>query len=151
MSTSCKWCEKLLTPYLDSRLDADERAEVESHLASCESCRSMHALLSGAAAVLAAEGPAEPSPDLAARAARAALDAAEREAAKPTFVERWIRVAWPAAAAASVATVLLLVFGLGKSELNGQATTAGDPVALIAQSENGSSDMMLSVLALEEE
>ncbi len=151
MSTSCKRCERLLTPYLDSRLDADERAEVESHLASCESCKSTHALLSGAAAVLAAEGPAEPPADLAARAARAALDAAEKGAAKPTFVERWIRVAWPAAAAASVATVLLLVFGLGTSDINGQATATGDPVALIAQTESGSSEMMLSVLALEEE
>ena len=151
MSTSCKRCERLLTPYLDSRLEADERAEVESHLACCEACKSTHALLSGAASVLAAKGPAEPSPGLAARAARAALDAADKEEARPTFVERWIRVAWPTAAAASVATVLLLVFGLGRTDISGQTTATGDPVALIAQSENASSELMLSVLALEEE
>jgi len=151
MSTSCKRCEELLTPYLDSRLDPAGRAEVDQHLADCDACRTTLALLSGARAVLAAEGPAEAPVGLAARAARAAFAAAEAEETRPTFVERWIRVAWPAAAAASVATLLLLVFSLGGKNLDTQQSGISDPVAMIDQSDSDSGEMMRSVLALEEE
>jgi len=151
MSASCKKYEKLLSLYLDARLDTSGRAEVDRHLATCEACRATIALLSGAAAALAAEGPAEPPPGLAARAARGALAAGSREA-RPSFIERWIRVAWPTAAAASVATALLLFFGLSAGNGNGQAGTSGDPVALIAQqSEPETDELVRSVLAMEEE
>lgn len=59
--------EEVIIPYLDGRLSAAERAQVEAHLAGCAACRAQVDELRALLGVLAEWAAAEPSPAFDAR------------------------------------------------------------------------------------
>src|SRR5271167_1698842 len=61
MSWTCINTEELLSDFLDGRLTAGDRAQVESHLAGCPSCSTLAAQLTSLAAQLRSLEP-EPEP-----------------------------------------------------------------------------------------
>jgi hypothetical protein len=83
---NCLRAEELLSDHLDGTLHEVLRGELDTHLASCVSCRPlldalgevMHVLQAARARLAGPE--MEPAPDLAARAASAALSAGRRPA-----------------------------------------------------------------------
>jgi anti-sigma factor RsiW len=148
---SCRKTKKTLSGYLDDRLTSEARADFEAHVADCDECRETLRLLQAAKTALAADGPAEPPPDLAARATRAAFAAADTRKARPSFIDRWTRVAWPAAAAATVTAVALLLFAGGKGNGIPSEEAIHDPVAAVEQIVSPPDEVVVSVLAVEEE
>jgi anti-sigma factor RsiW len=64
---TCERIEELLSAYLEGGLAAAERAEVESHLASCPACAELAGLMKETMAAAAAFPEVEPSPALYAR------------------------------------------------------------------------------------
>jgi anti-sigma factor RsiW len=104
----CGRVERLLTPYLDDRLDASSRRSVEEHLAACPGCRATLEAWRSASRALRAAGAAEPPAWLAERAARAAFSRTARP--ERSWLDRLLGSAWPmAAASAAAAAALLLV------------------------------------------
>jgi hypothetical protein len=61
---TCERIEELLSAYLEGGLAAAERAEVESHLASCPACAELDGLMRETMAAAAAFPEVEPSPGL---------------------------------------------------------------------------------------
>lgn len=61
---TCERFEELLSAYLEGELSAPERAEVESHLASCRECAALTGLMRETMAAAAAFPEIEPSPAL---------------------------------------------------------------------------------------
>lgn len=61
---TCERFEELLSAYLEGDLAAPERAEVESHLASCRECAELAGLMRETMAAAAAFPEVEPSPAL---------------------------------------------------------------------------------------
>lgn len=61
---TCERFEELLSAYLEGGLAAAERAEVESHLASCPACADLAGLMKEMMAAAAAFPEVEPSPAL---------------------------------------------------------------------------------------
>lgn len=110
----CSAIEKRLSAYLDDRLPAAERAEIDSHLGSCDGCRATLGLLRGASAMLSRLGPAQPRPGLSERLARVAIAAERRPALAQGFLARLLPMAWPWATAAAAAAALLLVISGGQ-------------------------------------
>jgi anti-sigma factor RsiW len=110
----CSAIEKKLSVYLDNRLPAAERAQIDAHLGSCEGCRGTLGLLRGAGALLSRLGPAQPRPGLADRLARVAIAAEKRPAVAQGFLARLLPMAWPWATATAAAAALLLVLSSGQ-------------------------------------
>ncbi len=61
---TCERFEELLSAYLEGELSAPERAEVESHLASCRECAELAGLMRETMAAATAFPEVEPSPAL---------------------------------------------------------------------------------------
>jgi anti-sigma factor RsiW len=139
----------MLSSYLDDRLDGASRATVDEHLASCADCARELSVLRRVSSALAGDDGVPPT-GLAARVARGALaaaDAADAADIEPSFLDRWIRIAWPTAAAGALAAIaLLLTIGTGTAE----AVVAGDPIVEVAAGPDLSGEVV-DVLALEEE
>jgi anti-sigma factor RsiW len=108
---TCKNVEKRLSAYLDQRLPAAERSEIDGHLGGCDGCRQSLGLLRGASRLMARMGPAEPRPGLSERLARVAIAAEKRPA--QSWLASLLPMAWPWATAAAAAAALLLVLGGG--------------------------------------
>lgn len=125
----CGKIERLLTPYLDGRLDEVARQAVEAHLETCDGCRETHALLGLASQSLAAQGPAEPPEGLAERAARAAF-AAESQAPASAWEGLLGALRWPAAATAAAS--ILLAIGLVATSPQRPAPSAGSRDDVVA-------------------
>lgn len=83
-------------------------------------------VIDAARRLLASTGPAEPPPDLARRAADAALASAAAQPV-PSFFERLIPVAWPTAALAAAAAIILSIL-TARASRPAPATTVDDPV-----------------------
>lgn len=129
----CKTATRRLTPYLDDRLGDRDRLELGAHLSGCASCRETQALLVAARTALATQGPAEPTPGLAARAANEALAAAPRPARAQEPAGEWLRLlGWPALATASAAATLALVL-FAQSPGPGAPPEPRDAAATFAQ------------------
>jgi anti-sigma-K factor RskA len=137
----------LTAAYALDALDADERSAYEAHLASCERC---HEELRGFREVAgslarAAGGPAPP-PSLRARI----LDQAGRE--RPNVVPLRRRLAVPAmSAAAAVAAVVAVAFGLWAASLNrdldraeGELAVLSDPNARTFDTGNGEASLVVT-------
>lgn len=109
-----------LGAYLLGALEPDERAEVESHLASCPDCRAELAELAGLPGLLARLGPEEAQP-VPAEPGSPALDGALAAIARRRRRgrRRWI--------AGAVAAVLLIGGGAGA------AVWLGQPPAVVAE------------------
>jgi anti-sigma factor RsiW len=151
----CGRVERLLTPYLDGRLEPDARSQVDEHLAACSACRGALAVLRASSTALGAVGPAEPPPGLAARVTRAALARARRGAPALSWLERLFPAVWPAAATATVAALALLVtLGVRAPAAPGpdDLLEMSDPVAeVVSQGSEGLEPAGLVAAVLEEE
>jgi len=111
--------------------DSPDRDVVE-HVAACAECRRFYHLLKGADSALRALGPSALPPDLAARAAEAALRASATRGGRDSFVERLLPVAWPAAAVAVAVAVLLLLRAPAPTRVEQtQTATLEDPVTAV--------------------
>jgi len=144
---NCRECQKQLSDYVDDRLDASQRQAVDGHLGECAECKTSFGLLERARRVLASEGPAEVPGGLAERAALAAF-AAERAQPARSFFDRWIPVAWPAAAVSAAAAVLLLLTTTPRTTRSSAASvTNGDPVRVVL--DDGDNDLAGEVLGVE--
>jgi hypothetical protein len=98
----CEQVEERLSDHLEGGLDAGLRADVESHLASCEACGRLLEALHEVVAALRSIAVLDPPQDLAARAAAAALlRAPRRHVATPPL--RLTPPTWLLATAAGVA------------------------------------------------
>lgn len=115
----CKTARKLLDPYLTQALAAAQRAELESHLRSCRSCREQVARLRQLAEVLAADARIPPVPaDFRERVVSRAYDRLlERKTrVRPLRgIQDWwaampvpVRVGWAASLAAGLLTGVFL-------------------------------------------
>lgn len=99
---NCQQANELLIEYLDGRLDADRRAQVESHLATCVACRERVAEFRALSALLEEWQPEGPSPAFDTRLA-------ERiESSTASWRPAWLQPAYLAV----VAAVVLIVVGL---------------------------------------
>ena len=99
---SCRDFEERLTPYVDGDISQDTRRAADSHLAACPSCRdhvqaerTARDVAAGAARHAARCGARRPSPPL--------RGAADRGAARPSRLRRWVPL--------SLAATLLLAVG----------------------------------------
>ncbi|MDD4952971.1 MAG: zf-HC2 domain-containing protein [Desulfovibrionaceae bacterium] len=109
----CRTARRRLNPFLDDRLGDRERLALMAHLSACERCRATRDLYQVTRAALAAQGPAEPPPGLAIRAANLALAAAREPERRPEPASYWLHLLrWPALATASAAACLALVLFL---------------------------------------
>lgn len=131
----CRAARRRLTPYLDERLGERERQGLEVHLLACERCRATLALNQTTRAVLGAQGPAEPPPGLAARAANLALAAARGRARTLEPAADWMRLLrWPAlATAAAAAALALALFVESPGPDGGSSPEPRDAAATLAQ------------------
>lgn len=144
---NCRRCKSLLSDYLDDRLDEARRTDFEVHVADCGACAGELRMMQRMSAALGAEPAAAPPAGLAERLTRGALGA-PTAAEAPSFLDRWIPVAWPAAAASAVAATLLLLV-LGRTG-GVPSLVEEDPVAAVA-SDAADEDDALVILAMEEE
>ena len=147
---TCRQSRRLLSRHLEGQLDPAAVERVRAHLDGCDICRATHALLAQPARALAASNAgnqtATPPPDLAERALRAAF-AAEEPTHAPSFLDRWIPIAWPTAVAATVVTAVLLALAL-RAPQPAATPTSSDPVIQLAPAD-GTDDSLASLLALE--
>jgi anti-sigma-K factor RskA len=115
-----------LAAYLLGRLGPAEVADVEEHMAACESCRAAAAELEGTAGLLArAAAPAAPPADLEARTL-AAVRAAAGAAPEPQPRRRRV-FAWPRLALAGGLAALVAAAVLAGSQLGGDGGLPGMP------------------------
>jgi hypothetical protein len=98
----CRRFQELLSDHADGSLSPVLRAELEAHLAGCEHCRALRAALQEVVTALRSHPLLEPSPWLAERSARAAL-----QAAKPPRPWPGAEIAWPRALRIAAALALL--------------------------------------------
>lgn len=145
---NCGRCKSLLSGYCDDRLEAERRTELDAHVAECTACADDLRLLAKLSAALRAEPAASAPAGLADRLTRGALGA-PTAGELPSFLDRWMPVAWPAAAASAVAATSLL-FILGSTG-GVPALVDEDPVAIIAADGADDEDDTLDILSLEEE
>lgn len=110
-----------LQDFLDERLDAARRAEVQTHLEGCPECRGELAALRWVRDVALKQLPVEDVPPALAPRVAAALDAADKQPDK----RRWGRRAAAGALLAAAAVVLLLLVSP-----SGTQDTLPDAVAL---------------------
>jgi anti-sigma factor RsiW len=96
---------ELLADLLDGSLDASDRAQLDSHLATCETCRTDLAAAAAGRDAIRSLPPAAPPSDLHDRI----VAAAGRRSSAPT----WYRWAGVAAAAAVIAVVALALPDIG--------------------------------------
>ncbi len=148
-----------MSAHIDGRLAADAGETLDAHIAQCHGCGGEWRLMSRASLVLTATGPAEPPADLAARAVQTALASATRSALAPRgdrfteslidrLIDRWLPVAWPAAALSAAAAAVLITL----AAMHGQrAPVPGspDPVAAVAGDPGPRPDLARAVLAME--
>ncbi len=129
----CRTARRRLNSYLDDRLAEKERQALVAHLSACERCRATRDLYQATRAALAAQGPAEPPPGLAIRAANLALAATRKPEWASEPASYWLhQLRWPALAAATAAACLALVLFL--SVPGDQAPPApGDTGGALAQ------------------
>lgn len=134
---SCRTMRDRLGASLDGRLGADERAELEAHLATCPRCRTALASWEAAARALRASGPTPVPPGLAERAWRAAV--APRETTEPGF--EFAFVARRALVAGAVAAVAIWIAALASGAPT-PAPAAQDPleVAVLLWTAEGDGD-----------
>ncbi len=150
---TCKMLVDLLPGTALDVLLAEERLEVQAHVATCSRCAAELAELEEAAAVLAAGVPqVEPPADLKGRVLAAAreerADAHPPQRARPRLLPAWRRVTpmWGAVAAAVVVSVGSLTWA---ASLQSQVATLSAQ-AQVAQAERqkaASYDAVVSVLA----
>jgi len=125
----CRHFEMLIQKYHDGELGAAERAEYESHMASCGSCRALDAQFAAVFGALGDMPLAEPSTDfdsaVMARVdvARYRKSAVSRAAA--AVRSGWDRIPFPARAAAVVAAVFGLFVGVYTPIIGMLASAAG--------------------------
>ena len=163
---TCERWQSLLSQALDDQLDSAARAALDAHLAACAACAEDMRLLRRAGAVLAASGPAEPPDDLAARVQAAILahphkpaaparhtPAATRHTARAagrsSLIERWLPIAWPAAAIATLFASALLILALQRHVATGRTPAAHDDPIAAATGTAPMPDIGVAVLALE--
>jgi len=156
----CGHAKRQMTPYLDDRLSADERAALEQHLQGCEACARELRLLQGAGRALAQAEPA-PVPDgLAARLAAGALASRPERRPAPASAGGLAGLLdgmrWPALATAAAAVTLAVGLFVAAPRPHPGALSAQDTLAgLVTRDEadldQDVSETMASVLGLEEE
>ncbi len=154
----CGHAKRQMTPYLDDRLSADDRAALEQHLQGCEACAQELRLLENAGQALAQAGPA-PVPDgLAARLSAGAL--ATRPEPRPApaggLAGLLDGMRWPALATAAAAVTLAVGLFVAAPRphpgtLSAQDTMAGLVTRDEADLDRDVSETMAGVLGLEEE
>lgn len=146
----CSKYKKMLTPYLDERLDGAERKLFETHLEACPHCRENYQLMRGASTALAQYGPAEPPADLAQRAVRAAMLAGQDEGreVRSGFANL---VRWPAMATAALSLILALGLTLSLPAGPAGAGSEGEVMAMALVDDDGADPSLEaeSVLAQE--
>ena len=135
---SCRPFQLLLSRALDQRLDRASRVALDAHLEACRACAEDASLLSRVGAALALDGPASPPADLTAgidRAVRAATHTGSQSSADEArtswawWLDRWLPVAWPAAAITAVAAAVLLTLALQRDRgPTSVAPASPDPV-----------------------
>jgi anti-sigma factor RsiW len=131
----CRRAEELLSDHLERQLHEILRAELDAHLASCDDCRALRAALEEVVLELRAYPELDAPPQLAEKAARAALSARWRP---PVVRPALVVPSWVQAAAAGFALIalgaLLIVIGPEKptrvaQRLVGQTVNAGNSLA----------------------
>ena len=134
---NCRHFEMLIQKYHDSELGAAERAEYESHLASCASCMELDMQFAAVFGALDGMPLAEPSPgfdsSVMARVdvARYRKSAASRAGA--TVRNGWDRIPFPARVAAGIAAVFGLFIAV-YTPMIGMIAAAAGKVATFAGS-----------------
>jgi anti-sigma factor RsiW len=149
----CAKIERMLTPWLDDRLTPAERTLVEQHLEGCPRCRQTQALLQAAGQHLAIGGAAEPPPDLAERATRAAFTAVPA-GSTDWLVELTQSLRWPALGTATAAMVLAVGLLTSVPEHVRDAGVRPDSMAAIFATDDNSNpddELLSEVLGQEEE
>jgi anti-sigma factor RsiW len=121
--------EDLLAGYVDGTLPRDERAVVDAHLSTCETCREEVALAARATAALASL-PEEPVPF-----GLTGLVLAEARRVGERRPPVWARLQWAAGLAAAACLVLLAVVALPR--LLGGATDEEEPATRAPTAEAG--------------
>ncbi len=147
---NCRACTRTLSLLRDGRLDDGARAEVERHLQTCESCRTMDGVMRVTGDVMVAAGPADPPAELAARVARVALTSDSDADADATALWRWwLRIAAPATALGVAAAVVLMLLGGPSQPRPGEAASEFDPIGVMSDADDGALDA--TMLALEDD
>ena len=105
---TCARAEELLSDHLEGSLGVVLQAELDTHLRECTDCRALRTAMQDVVAALRSHPSVEPAPQLAERAARAALEAARRRPALRPGVDfsRALRLAAALALVASGAVFL---------------------------------------------
>ena len=146
---NCRTCQSLISAVIDERLDGHRLTAFHAHVANCASCASEVAVIDRASAALRAFGPAEPRAGLAARLAKVAVGTT---VSPPSFLQRWLGVAQPAALmAVAIAAVVSVTLMRGVATQPRSVDGHGsDPIAVETGGENGD-EIALAVLAMDEE
>ncbi len=143
---TCRKHQSQLSAYLDGRLEPEARAALEADLSECPACRQTLHLMTRAGQILASQPAAAPPPGLAERATRHALTA--DRAPSSGFLDGWFQVAWPTAALATVATVLLL-FLAHPAPATPSPADSNDPLGILVSDDAPADPVAGQVLALE--
>ncbi len=110
---NCEAVDELLAAYALDAVDADERAAIEAHLATCDRHEEVGELMATAAGISVLAEEREPSVALEVRLLDA-LEGASSGGSELLPIRRRLTIAWPAAAAAAV---ILLAAGFGAGAL----------------------------------
>ena len=111
---NCERVKELFADYLVERLDETVRAEIDSHLTACASCREETRSLQAMWTKLASLPEEEPSPALDARfhalldAYRQGMKQAERDASRRVTPRDWLARLWPREPALQFALAMVL-------------------------------------------
>jgi len=114
---NCERVKELFADYLVERLDETVRADVDSHLTACASCRGETRNLQAMWTKLASLPEEEPSPALDARfhalldAYRQGMKQAERDASRRVTPRDWLARLWPREPALQFALAVVLFAG----------------------------------------
>ena len=115
---NCEEAKRFLDAYVDRELDLRRRLEIEAHLSSCPSCRSLAREIEEFRSFFAASAPYQAPPQLRAKV----LAAVRREQPKPRFA--FLRQPWVYAAGVVVLSLFLawnILFSDAERELARQA------------------------------
>jgi len=144
---NCRQCTSLLSNWVDDRVPPDQRAKIDAHIRDCAACAAELQTMRRISTALTGDDGAPP-PQLAERLTRAALAAGRDE--EPGFLDRWIGIAWPSAAAtAAAAAVLAIAMASGDSRVGLDDASGDDPVAMVT--DDGELDVAAAVLGMEVE
>jgi anti-sigma factor RsiW len=133
--TTCEQVRERLPEHVLGTLQEDDDLAVRKHLRGCAGCRAeMNALDDGLASFARAAHDAEPPPELQDRV-RTTLEAEWRDApdAEAAADARRSRTPWLAAAAAVLALVLALGWGLAQDHRADQLAASGDSYTRLLQ------------------